>query len=387
MARAPIDRIPLHVRLLPVLGIAVWLVIGKVGLEVLAVVPAVVLLGNVIAAVYHAEVVALRVGEPYGTLVLALAVTIIEVGLIISIMLSGEPNRTLLRDSVHAVVMLVLHGLAGLCIVVGAVRERESEFQVEGAKAFLAVLIPMATLVMVVPNYLVSAPGPYYTPLQLAFVSAVCLGLYIAFLFIQTGWHRAYFLPIGEEDTVEHARPSRRIALASLGMLLLALLSVVLLAKSLGPALESGVQTAGAPLAFVGVIIAAIVLLPETTAAIRAAARRQLQASINLALGSAVATIGLSVPVVALASFWIGQPLELGISPGASVLMALGFVVAIITYGTGRTNLLAGIVHLVLLAAYVFTVFALRLSEPHYLDAKCAWSKKAERRGDRCHLA
>ena len=171
--------------------------------------------------------------------------------------------------------------------------ECESEFQVEGAKAFLAVLIPMATLVMVVPNHLVSAPGPYYSPLQLAFVAAVCLGLYIAFVFIQTGWHRAYFLPVGEEGTV-HARPSGRIALASLGMLLVALLSVVLLAKSLAPALEAGVQAAGAPLALVGVIVAAIVLLPETAAAVRAAARRQLQASINLALGSAVASIGLS---------------------------------------------------------------------------------------------
>jgi Ca2+:H+ antiporter len=358
MACAPINRIPLPFTILPALGIAVWLLIGKVGLEFLALVLAAALLGNVIAAVHHAEVVALRLGEPFGTLVLALAVTVIEVGLIISIMLSGEPNLTLLRDSVHAVVMLVLHGLAGLCILVGAFRERESEFHVEGAKAFLAVLIPMATLVMVVPNYLVSAPGPYYSPLQLAFVSAVCLGLYIAFLFIQTGWHRAYFLPIGEEGAVGHARPSGGVALASLGMLLVALLSVVLLAKSLGPALEAGVQAAGAPLAIVGVIIAAIVLLPETAAAIRAAARRQLQASINLALGSAIASIGLSVPVVALASFWIGQPLELGISAGASVLMALGFVVAIITYGTGRTNLLSGIVHLVLLATYIFTVFA-----------------------------
>jgi Ca2+:H+ antiporter len=240
----------------------------------------------------------------------------------------------------------------------GAFRDREAEFQVEGAKAFLAVLIPMATLVMVLPNYLVSAPGPYYSPLQLAFVSVVCLGLYVAFLFIQTGWHRAYFLPVDEGGAVEHARPSGRVALASLGMLFVALLSVVLLAKSLAPALEAGVQAAGAPLAIVGVIIAAIVLLPETAAAIRAAARRQLQASINLALGSAVASIGLSVPVVAIASFWLRQPLELGISAGATVLMALGFVVAIITYGTGRTNLLSGIVHLVLLATYVFTVFA-----------------------------
>jgi len=324
MAGPPIDRIPLFVTMLPVLGIVAWLAVGKVGLGFLALVLVAVLLGNVIAAVHHAEIVALRVGEPYGTLVLALAVTVIEVGLIISIMLSSKPNLTLLRDSVHAGVMLVLHGLAGVCIVVGAFRDRESEFQVEGAKAFLAVLIPMATLVMVLPNYLVSAPGPYYSPLQLAFVSAVCLGLYIAFLFIQTGWHRAYFLPIDEGGAVEHVRPSGRIALASLGMLFVALLSVVLLAKSLAPALEAGVQAAGAPLTIVGVIIAAIVLLPETAAAIRAAARRKLQASINLALGSAVASIGLSVPVVAILSFWIGQPLELGISAGATVLMALG---------------------------------------------------------------
>jgi Ca2+:H+ antiporter len=333
-------------------------VVGKVGLGPLALLLAAVLLGNVIAAVHHAEVVALRVGEPYGTLVLALAVTVIEVGLIISIMLSGEPSLTLMRDSVHAVVMLVLHGLAGLCIVVGSLRTRESEFRVEGANAFLAVLIPMATLVMVVPNYVLSATGPYYSPLQLAFVSAVCLGLYIAFLFIQTNWHRAYFLPVGDESDVAHASPSGRIALASLALLLIALLSVVLLAKSLAPALEGGVQAAGAPLASVGVIIAAIVLLPETVAAVRAAARNQLQASINLALGSAVASIGLAVPTVALASALLGQPLELGISAGASVLMTLGFAVAIITYGTGRTNLLSGIVHLVLLATYVFTVFA-----------------------------
>jgi Ca2+:H+ antiporter len=289
---------------------------------------------------------------------LALAVTVIEVGLIISIMLSGERSVTLLRDSVHAVVMLVVHGLAGLCIVVSAFRERESEFRVEGAKAFLAVLVPMATLVLVVPNYLVSAPGPYYSPLQLAFVSAVCVGLYIAFLFIQTAWHRAYFLPVGEDDAGEEARPSGRIALASLGLLFVALLSVVLLAKSLAPALEAGVRAVAAPPAIVGVIVAAIVLLPEMTAAIRAAARRQLQASINLALGSAVASIGLAVPVVSLASLWIGQPLELGIAPGARVLLALGFVVAIITYGTGRTNLLSGIVHLVLLATWIFTIFA-----------------------------
>ena len=358
MAGAPTDKIPLHTIVLPVLGLLAWLLIGKVGLGLLAILVAAFLLGNVVAAVHHAEVVALRVGEPFGTLVLALAVTIIEVGLIVSIMLSDTPSPALLRDSIHAVVMLVLHGLAGLCIVVGALRQRETEFRVEGANAFLAVLIPMAILVLVLPNALVSAPGPYYSPVQLAFVSLACLGLYGAFLFVQTNWHRVYFLPPGDDDRAEHARPSGRMALLSLGLLVVALLAVVLLAKSLAPALEGGVQALGAPIAIVGVIVAAIVLLPETAAAVRAAARNRLQASINLALGSGVASIGLAVPTVALVSAWIGQPLQLGISQGNSILMALGFAVAIITYGTGRTNLLSGIVHLVLLATYVFTVFA-----------------------------
>ena len=359
MASVPQNRLPLHTIVLPVLGVAAWLGIGKVGLEPLALVLAAVLLGNVIAAVYHAEIIAIRLGEPFGTLILALAVTVIEVGLVISMMVGGKSNPALVRDSVHAVVMLVLHGLAGLCIVVGAFRQRETEFSVEGANAFLAVLLPMAVLVLVLPNYLVSVPGPFYSRLQLYFVSAACLGLYIAFLFIQTNWHRAFFLPVGEDDgVVEHARPSGRLALASLGLLPVALLSVVLLAKSLAPALEAGVAAAGAPLAIVGVIVAVIVLLPETAAAVRAAARNRLQASINLSLGSAVACIGLTVPTVALVSSWIDQPLELGISPGATVLMVLGFVVAMITYGTGRTNLLSGIVHLVLLVTYVFTVFS-----------------------------
>jgi Ca2+:H+ antiporter len=358
MARAPTDRIPFHTIILPVLGLGAWLIVGKAGLGIVALLLVAVLLGNVIAAVHHAEVIALRVGEPYGTLVLALSVTVIEAGLIISMMLSGEPQPALLRDSLQAVVMLVLHGLAGLCIVVGAFRERESQFRVEGAHAFLAVLIPMAVLVLILPDHVVSAPGPFYTPLQLAFVSAACLGLYIAFLFIQTNWHQAYFLPVGVEAMVEHDRPSGRLALASLGLLLLALLAVVLLAKSLAPALDAGVEIAGAPHAIVGVLIAAIVLLPESTAAVRAATRNQLQASINLALGGGVASIGLTVPAVAVVSFWVGQPLELGISSGASVLMALGFLVAVITYGIGRTNLLSGIVHLVLLSTYVFTIFA-----------------------------
>jgi Ca2+:H+ antiporter len=363
MAGVAPDRIPLWAVILPVLGLGAWMAGGApawrlggagFGIAVLAA----LLLCNVIVAVHHAEVIALRVGEPYGTLVLALAVTTIEVGLIVSMMLIGAPQSTLLRDSVQAVVMLVLHGLAGLCIIVGAFRERETRFRVEGAHAFLAVLIPMAVLVLVLPNHLISAPGPFYTPLQLGFVSIACLGLYVAFLFIQTRWHQVYFLPVGTIGVDQHDRPSGRLALASFGLLVLALLSVVLLAESLAPSLEAGIGAVGAPHAIVGVIIAAIVLLPESMAAVRAAARNELQASINLALGSAVASIGLTVPTVAFVSSRIGQPLELGVSSGASVLMALGFLVAVITYGTGRTNLLSGIVHLVLLSTYIFAIFA-----------------------------
>jgi Ca2+:H+ antiporter len=352
------DRMPLYTVILPALGIATYLFIGKVGFGPLALVVAAILLGNVMAAVYHAELVALRLGEPFGTLVLALAVTVIEVGLIVMIMLSGEPNPRLMRDSVHAVVMLVLHGLAGLCIVVCAIRQREVEFHVEGANAYLGVLIPMAMLVLVVPNFVVSAPGPYYSPLQLIFVSIACLILYAGVLFIQTGWHRDYFLPVANDGALDHESPGRQMALASFALLLIALLTVVLLAKNIAPAVEASVRAAGAPLAIVGVIVAAITLLPESAAAIRAALRNRLQSSLNLALGSGVASIGLTVPAVALVSQWIGQPLELGISMSSSVLMVLGFMVAIVTYGTGRTTLLSGIVHLVLLATYIFTIFA-----------------------------
>lgn len=358
MAGAPTDRIPLHTILLPVLGVLAWVVVGKAGLGLVALLLAIVLLGSVLAAVHHAEIVALRVGEPYGTLILALAVTVIEAGLIISLMLGGDPNPGLMRDSVHAAVMLVLHGLAGACIVIGAWRHRGSEFRVDGANSFLAVLIPMATLVLVLPNHVLSTEGPYLTTAQLIFISGACLALYLAFLFIQTNWHRDYFLPVGDGPSAGHARPAGRIAAGSAVLLIVALTSVVLLAKALAPALEEGVAAVGAPTAVVGVIVAAIVLMPESAAAIRAAAHNRLQSSINLVLGSAVACIGLTVPAVAAVSFMIGQPLALGISAGQTTLLALSFAVAIITYGTGRTNLLCGIVHLVLAATYVFTVFA-----------------------------
>lgn len=358
MASGAEDRIPPFFILAPVAGLAAWLLVGKVGLGLLAILVLAALLCNVIAAVHHAEVVALRVGEPFGGLVLALAVTVIEAGLIISLMLSGDENPALMRDTLLATVMLVLHGIAGLAILVGGIVHRENQFRVAGANALLAVLMPMAVLVLIVPNHVTSAPGPHYSLSQLAFVSLVCLVLYAAFLFIQTNRHRDYFLPEEGTSGDGHARPNSRVALLSFLLLCSALFSVVVLAKSLAPALEEAVEALGAPAALVGVIVAAIVLMPESGAALRAAAHNRMQPAINLALGSGVASIGLTVPTVALVAWWYDMPLALGVSAGHSVLLALGFAVAMLTYGTGRTNILSGIVHLVLAATFVFTIFA-----------------------------
>jgi len=322
---------------------------------------AVALLLTVLAAVHHAEIVALRVGEPFGAVILALAVTVIEAGLIISVMLGPDPQPTLVRDTIHAVVVLVLHGVAGLCIVVGARRYREQRFRTQGAQAYLTVLLPMVAVTLVLPNFTTSAPGPYYTPLQLGFVSLACLVLYLAFTFVQTVRDRDYFLSVDPSGTAapdSHERPPARVAWIALGLLVVALTAVVLLAKSFTPFIQGAAAGLGAPQAVVGVVVAAIVLLPEVVAALRAALADRLQTSINLALGSAVASIGLTIPVVAVVAWWTGSPLELGVSAGGALLLGLSFLMALITYGTGRASFLSGVVHLVLFAVWVFLLFA-----------------------------
>lgn len=321
---------------------------------------AVALIATVLAAVHHAELVAVRVGEPFGAIILALAVTVIEAGLIVSVLLGDKPEPALARDTIHAVVVLVLHGVAGLCIVVGARRYRTQTFRTEGAQAYLIVLLPMVAVTLVLPNHTTSLPGPYYTPLQLAFVSLACLVLYAAFTFVQTVRDRDYFVSVdasGAPLPAGHARPGPRTALAALLLLLVALVAVVLLAKSFTPFIQAAATAVGAPAAAVGVVVAAIVLLPEAMAAVRAAKADRLQTSINLALGSAVASIGLTIPVVAAAAWWTGSPLELGVTPGGAVLLALSFMMALITYGTGRTSFLSGVVHLVLFGVWLFLLF------------------------------
>ena len=321
------------------------------------IVAAIVLIGCVIAAVHHAEVVAHRVGEPFGTLVLAIAVTVIEVSLIVSLMLSGSGDAaTLARDTVFAAVMIILNGIVGVCLLVGGVTHGEQRFTLRGVSAALCTLASLAVLTLVLPNYTVSSPGPSYTISQLLLVAVVSLLLYAVFVMVQTVRHRDYFLPADASDADAHAdRPSDRVAWTAFAVLVVALVVVVLLAKALSASVEQAVAGAGLPLTIVGVVIAALVLAPESLAAVRAARRDRIQTSLNLALGSALATIGLTIPAVAIVSLVIGLPLSLGIDAKSIVLLGLSLFVATISLGTGRTTVLQGTVHLVIFATYLFT--------------------------------
>lgn len=314
------------------------------------------LIATVFAAVFHAELVAHRVGEPFGTLVLAVAVTVIEVALIVSVMLSGGPGAdSLARDTVFAAVMLVCNGIVGLSLLVGGFRYHEQGFQLQGATAALAVLSALTTLSLVLPNFTTSAAGPVYNASQLVFAGVASLVLYGAFVFIQTVRHRDYFLAPQSGDESDHAAPpSATQALASAALLLVGLVAVILLAKKLTPPLESGLDILGAPKAVVGVVIAAVVLLPEALAALRAAQANRLQTSMNLALGSALATIGLTIPAVVATALTFHLPVTFGLDAKEEILLALTLLVALMTLGTGRTTMLQGVVHLVILAAFLF---------------------------------
>jgi Ca2+:H+ antiporter len=320
-----------------------------------AAVAGVVLIAAVFAAVYHAEVVAHRTGEPFGTLVLALDVTIIEVTLIVSVMLGVAADKAgLARDTVFAVVMIVCNGIVGLCLLWGGMRHHEQGFQVQGASAALAVLASLTILTMILPNYTLGTPGPAFSTSQLIFASVVSLVLYGSFVFIQTLRHRDYFLPLGSGEEKQASPPSNKVALISFGLLLVSLIAIVGLAKTLTPAVEIMILSLGAPKAMVGVAIAMLVLMPESLAAFSAARADRLQTSLNLALGSALASIGLTIPAVAVVSILLGQQLALGLDAKEIVLLALTLLVGVITLGTGRTTVLQGIVHLVIFAVFLF---------------------------------
>jgi Ca2+:H+ antiporter len=319
----------------------------------------VALCAAVFTAVHHAEVVAHRVGEPFGTLVLAVAVTVIEVALIVSVMLTSGPEKAgLARDTVFAAVMIVCNGIVGICLLVGGIRHREQDFQSRGAAAALAVLASLSVLTLVMPNYTTTNVGPVLSSSQLAFAGVSSLVLYGVFVFVQTVRHRDYFLAGTPDEDVHAAPPSAGQAMAAGGLLLVCLVAVVLLAKVLSPVVETAVKNAGAPAAVVGIVIAALVLLPEGLAAVRAARADRLQNSLNLALGSALASIGLTIPTVACVFLYTGQPLVLGIDGKETVLLVLTLIVGTLTLSSGRTTILQGAVHLSLFAAYLFLSFA-----------------------------
>jgi Ca2+:H+ antiporter len=326
------------------------------------------LFAGVLAAVFHAEVIAHKVGEPYGTLVLAVAVTAIEVALIVSLMISGgEATTALARDTVFAAVMIILNGMVGICLLAGAARHHEQSFGQRGVSAALATLAAIAVLTMVLPNYTTTTPGPFYSASQLAFIAIVSLVLYGTFVLVQTVRHRGYFLPEtaaggaagneanDEDEDAPAAPPPAKLAWISAALLMACLGSVVLLAKSLAPTLEAAVVGIGAPEALVGIIIATVVLLPEGIAAFQAARANRLQTSLNLALGSALASIGLTIPAVAIVSLATGWHLSLGLDVKSSVLLMLSLIVATLSLGTGRTTVMQGTVHLVIFAVYLFT--------------------------------
>lgn len=310
----------------------------------------------VICAIHHAEVVAHRVGEPYGTLVLAVAVTIIEVALIVALMLAGgESANTLARDTVFSAVMIVCNGVVGLCLVAGGLRHGVLAFRVEGTGPAMASLAALSGLALVLPSFTTTTPGPTYSGSQLAFAGITSLALYGVFVFVQTVRHRDYFLPVDNSNEDSHAPPPANwVAWTSLGLLMVSLVGVVGLAKSLAPALEAGVAAAGAPKALAGVVIALIVLLPETGAALRAARGNRMQSSLNLALGSGLASIGLTIPTVAALSPWFPFPLVLGLRPIDIVMLMLTLVVGTLTLGSGRATVMQGAVHLVLFSAFLF---------------------------------
>ncbi|MCZ1006504.1 calcium:proton antiporter [Streptomyces lydicus] len=317
------------------------------------------LAGAVLAAVHHAEVIAHRVGEPFGSLVLAVAVTIIEVALIVTLMADGgAKSATLARDTVFAAVMITCNGIVGLSLLVGSLRRKVAVFNAEGTGAALATVATVAGLSLVLPTFTTSTPGPRFSTPQLVFAAVAALVLYSLFVTTQTIRHRDYFLPVTTSGEVIHGEdhadpPSARAALTSLGLLALALIAVVGLAKAVSPAIESGVAAAGLPASVVGIVIALLVLLPESIAAVRAAHRDRVQTSLNLGLGSAMASIGLTIPAVALATVWLPVPLSLGLGAGHLVLLALTVIVGTLTVIPGRATPLQGGVHLTLLAAYI----------------------------------
>ena len=348
--------LPVWTMAIPLVGVLAYFLSGADAGIYLKLFLAFVLIGSVLASVHHAEVIAHKVGEPFGTIILAIAITTIEVALIVSLMLSGgEEAKELARDTVFAAVMIIITAIVGICLLRGGIKFKEQVYKLQGVNAALITLMAIIVLTLILPNFTISGPVGEYSINQLFFVAVVSIVLYSGFIFVQTVRHRDYFLPKDSASEDEHApEPNLRTATFSVVFLLISLAIVVLLAKFLSYDLEHIVIDLGAPKSLVGVIIAGIVLLPEGLAAYRAVKQNRLQTSLNLALGSALASIGLTIPAVAMVSIYTGMPLVLGIDASSTVLLTLSMLTLVFSLATGKTNIQQGIVLLVIFASYLF---------------------------------
>jgi Ca2+:H+ antiporter len=316
-----------------------------------------ILFGAVFATVHHAETIAHRIGQPFGSIILALAVTFIEVSLIVSVLLADEGGESAVaRDTVFAAMMIVLNGIVGVSLLAGGIRHHSQNFQSASAGAVLGVLGTLAVLCLVLPNYTLATAGPVYSPVQLTFVAIVSLLLYGMFLYVQLARHSDDFmdLPFHGDVADAHGNQVGKAAMRNACIALpVALLGVVLLAETLAGAVERGIEQAGLPEALVGIAIALVVLMPEGVASLRAARANRMQTSLNLALGSALASLCLTIPTVAIVSLALGRTLVLGLDGELTVLLVLTLYMSSITLTTGRTTVLQGGVHLVIFAAFL----------------------------------
>jgi Ca2+:H+ antiporter len=313
------------------------------------------------AVVRHAEYLAHRLGEPYGTLILTLAVTGIEVMIIVATMSTGDGSPTLARDAMFAVLMIVLNGLVGSALLIGGIRHHEQEYNLQGASAFLAVILPLAVVGLVLPSFTQATTNPTFSPVQAAVWAVVSVALYMVFLAIQNIWHRSYFQ--SRRDT--SAPPASPVCLHGrirgityhAALLLVYMAVVATLAKQLAVPMDFTIRVSGAPAALAGLLVAVIVLAPEAMAAIRAALANDLQRSVNVLLGSALATIGLTIPAVLTYGLLERRAILLGLDPVGITLLALTILQSMLTFSSSRTNVLFGAVHLLLFAVYLLLWF------------------------------
>lgn len=316
--------------------------------------------------VHEAEELAHRLGEPLGTLILTLSIVIIEVVLVSAVMLSAKDAPTLGRDTMFAVLMIVLNGVVGLGLLIGGLRHHQQSYNLQGASAFLSVIIPLTTIALVLPNFTTSTHNGTFTTLQAVAFSIFTVALYAVFLLIQTGRHRDFFMDAMEKTRAVEAAASGAKghglsagALAmSIGLLIANILPIVMLSKSLATILDHGIAALGAPSALGGVLIAAIVFTPEAISSLKAVARNELQRSINLCLGAATSTVGLTVPAILAVGLVTGQTVILGLAPTEMALLVMTLILSTLTFSGLRTTVLEGAVHLILFFVYLVLIFS-----------------------------